>query len=306
MRSRLLSIGLPRAAALRLVVSVGAACLAPPPVSAAPSGAPVARAVDPSKAPASVPPWCAPELDVLADGVCFSRPSAPTGVSGSTSAQESPATLVIFLHSLVSANTDWQWQQQRMLARSGEKNGYSVLFPRGRLGIGPGRDPNTWAWPGSAEAQRLHEEEVISEWMAHQRALEERDGPFDQVFVFGFSNGAYYATNLAMRGRVRVHGYGVFAGGSGSKYHRILGQQTDYRVPVFVGYGTKDPDHPRQRALVELLRSLRWPYRQLAAPVGHMATDSQLDAAISFLRDTRGAAHKTQTAEVTRSGAPQP
>jgi predicted esterase len=174
-----------------------------------------------------------------------------------------------------------------MLARSGKKNGFAVLFPRGRLGIGPGRDRNTWAWPGSPETQKLYEDEVIGGWLAEKARLEQREGRFDEVFVFGFSNGAYYATTLAMRGRLTADGYGVFAGGSGSAYNRILAQNLETRAPVFVGYGTKDPDHHRQIALVDLLQDFHWPHHSMSARVGHMVTDSQLDAAVEFLRSKR-------------------
>ena len=244
------------------------------------------------------PAWCPPELETLAEGVCFSP--LPERVAASSSAEAvaaagegralpapivgQPKTLVIFLHSLVTAKTDWQWQQYRMLARSGKEHGYAVLMPRGRLGIGPGRDPGTWAWPGAPETQKTHEAEVVDEWMAHKAAVEKRLGAFEQLYVFGFSNGAYYATSLAMRGRLPVDGYGVFAGGSGSRYHRICGNNTTNRPPVFVGYGKKDPDHHRQNALLALLAELHWPHHHLAANVGHMATDAQLGAAVRFLR----------------------
>ncbi len=239
------------------------------------------------EASAPEPSWCAPDVEELAEGYCYSPLPSDVRASSQPGSERERRTLVIFLHSLVTARTDWQWQQQRMMARSGKKNGFAVLFPRGRLGIGPGRDRNTWAWPGSAETQRLYEDEVIAGWLAAKARVEEREGRFDEVFVFGFSNGAYYATTLAMRGRFPADGYGVFAGGSGSTYHRILAQNLETRTPVFVGYGTKDPDHRRQLALIDLLRDFHWPHDYRSARVGHMVTDSQLDEAVEFLRAKR-------------------
>lgn len=268
----------------RCLVVLGGALLGPAVLhvaraetGSAPEARPSNSGSDPAPKPA--PSWCAPDLEVLGDGVCFSP--APTG-------EASPKTLVIFLHSLVGAGSNWQWEQQRMVSRHGQSHGYSVLMPRGRLGIGPGRTRDVYAWPGSPATQKLYEDSVLGEWDHYRAGLERRYGAFEEVFVFGFSNGAYYATTLAMRGRLAIDGYGVFAGGSGSKYHRILGEQTSLRAPVFVGYGTKDPDHPRQQALVELLSDLHWAHHSLGARVGHLVTDGQLSAAISFLRARRG------------------
>jgi predicted esterase len=184
----------------------------------------------------------------------------------------------------VGTGSNWQWQQQRMMANSGKEHGFAVLMPRGRLGIGPGHAPNVWAWPGSPSMQKEHEAQVLGEWMTYKASLEQREGPFTKVFVFGFSNGAYYATSLAVRGRLEVDGYGVFAGGSGSRYNRILARQAPHRAPVFVGYGTKDPDHHRQQALIRLLSDLHWRHHSLSARVGHLVTETQLASAMRFLR----------------------
>jgi len=261
----------------------------------------VLAAVTPTAGAEDPPPrWCAPEVETLSEGVCYvpAPPTAPaSGSEGGSPEAGSEATpgdsgpqaarprcLVIFLHSLIQDKTTWQWQQHRMLARAARTLGFSVVMPRGRLGIGPGRAPNVWAWPTSPKMQTEHEQDIVEELAEARRAVEHREGKFDKVFVFGFSNGAYYAASLAFRGRLDVQGYGVFAGGSGSKYHRILGHRTKVHPPVFVGYGTKDPAHGDQEALVRLLSELNWPYRSRSARVGHMVTDSQLAAAVRFLR----------------------
>jgi predicted esterase len=219
--------------------------------------------------------WCAPELEVIEEGICY----APADSAASS------RHLVIFLHSLVGANSSWQWEQQRMVARAAKLHGASVLFPRGRLGIGPGRAPNIWAWPTSAGMQKEHEAALIEEWLSAKRRIEARERAFERVFVFGFSNGAYYATSLALRARIEIDGYGVFAGGSGSKYLRLLAAPEPERAPIYIGYGTKDPAHGDQRKLVKLLKSLGWRHRSRAERVGHTATARQLSEALRFLSD---------------------
>jgi predicted esterase len=219
-------------------------------------------------------PWCAPELEVIQDGVCaFTSPFAAKG-----------RTLVIFLHSLVGVGSSWAWEQQRLMTKMAKAYGLSALIPRGRPGFGPGRDPKVIAWPTAKELQDQHEAALLGEWTTARQKLEQRTGKFDKVLVFGFSNGAYYATSLALRGRLAdVDGYGVFAGGSGGKYSRLLAASTERKVPIFVGYGTLDKAHRAQRELAELLRELGWPHRVKAERIGHTVSDSQIRGALAFL-----------------------
>lgn len=219
--------------------------------------------------------WCAPELAALSEHTCFFEPEP----------QREPTShrvLVIFFHGLLGDGSSWQWEQQRLMARTAAAYGFSALMPRGRLGIGPGRDPAVRAWPNSAWAQLTVESEVLAELSQTRRAVELQRGSFEQVLVFGFSNGAYYAASLALRGKLAVDGYGVFAGGSGNRYDGLLAAKAERRVPIFVGYGTRDPDHVRQKQLLALLRRQDWPHRGKAANVGHTVTDGQIRAALSF------------------------
>lgn len=225
------------------------------------------------------PAWCIDGAVTLSDGMCAYEPVAADAYDVSES-----STLVIFLHSLVRADSDWQWEQQKLLMRTADALHFAVLMPRGRRGIGPGRDPRTLAWPGSPATQELYEAAVLAEWDTARAALEaRRKKPFERVLIFGFSNGAYYATTLAVRGRYPADGYGIFAGGSGSKYNRILASRSEQRSPVFVGYGTKDPAHADMQSLVRMLSDLRWRYRVKTAPIGHWVSDAQLQAAVRFL-----------------------
>ena len=219
--------------------------------------------------------WCAPELFALGESTCFVEPQAQK--------LGAPRVLVIFLHGLVGEGSSWQWQQQRLMARTAQAYGFSALMPRGRLGIGPGGDPAVRAWPNSKKAQEAVELALLSEIGEVRRAVELQRGKFDKVLVFGFSNGAYYAASLALRGKLDVDGYAVFAGGSGNRYDALLAASAQRRVPIFVGYGTRDPDHRRQKDLVALLRKQGWRHRAKAANVGHTATDEQIRGALSFL-----------------------
>jgi predicted esterase len=227
------------------------------------------------------PAWCAPESETLTDGMCYFDPSASGGDQGGSGTD----TLVVFLHSLVRTNSAWQYEQQRLMMRTAAALQFAVLMPRGRPGIGPGRAPNVLAWPGSPQMQDAIEDEIIAEWDNARARIEERQGrAFRRVFVFGFSNGAYYTTTLAVRDRYRADGYGIFAGGNGSRYNRLLASRTERRAPIFVGYGTKDPARAHMGSLARMLADLHWQHRVKTAPIGHWVSDAQLLAAVRFLR----------------------
>jgi predicted esterase len=227
--------------------------------------------------------WCAPELEVLANSVCSYVSERATAKAGEARA---PRTLILFLHSLVQFDSTWQWEQQRTVLRVAKANGFSALMPRGRRGIGPGRLPDTWAWPTSASAQKEHEDELVAEWASARDELERRqEARFDRLYVFGFSNGAYYASSLALRGRLEeADGYAAFAGGAGGKYASVLGSRTSRRVPLFIGYGTRDPARNDMRTLAKTLSLLGWPHRVKAENVGHTVTETQLRYAVAYLR----------------------
>jgi predicted esterase len=219
--------------------------------------------------------FCAPELQALDGGACF---FAAKGGDA-----KAPRTLVLFLHSLVPARGQFQWEQQRTMARVATRFGMSVLMPRGRLGIGPGRAPDVWAWPTSHAAEQTVEPEILAEWDKLRAEITGADGPFERVFVTGFSNGAYYATSLAVRARIDAEGYAVFAGGSGSRWIAARARQAPRKTPLFIGYGTRDAARHDARALGQLLGRLKWPYRMRSANVGHTVTNDLLDQAFEYL-----------------------
>ena len=230
-----------------------------------------------SPAPAdSAPAWCAPELETLPGETCFFAPK--------DAAESASSTLVIYLHGVIKPDTTWQFTQQRAMVRHAKVHHFSVIVPRGRRGIGPKDMRDWWTWPTSVRAQALVEEDVIHELVQTKALLEQRNGrPFDRTYVFGFSNGAYYATALALRGKLPVDGYAVMAGGSASYLTRHA-QGTKRRPPIYVGYGERDATASRDcQRLGAALRALGWRYRLRGRRnVGHTMTDSQVAEALEF------------------------
>jgi predicted esterase len=228
-------------------------------------------------APERTPRWCAPELATVEHDACFFAAEADEAAPG--------RVLVVFLHSLVKSETDWQWQQQRALVRAARRHGFSALMSRGRLGIGPGRKEDVWAWPTARETQERVEAELIDEWKQARAAAERRAGPYTSWFVMGFSNGAYYAASLAMRSRVDADGFGIFAGGSAGRGTESRARGVTSRPPIFVGYGAKDASRRDPQGLAAVLAKVGWPHALHASRAGHTVTDEQLDRAYAFLSE---------------------
>lgn len=225
--------------------------------------------------------WCAPGLTRLSERLCYYG-------AASAAAPSDAGTLVIFLHSLIGAAPRAAWEQQLRMRRMADSHHFTMLVPQGRPGLGPGRDPSVLAWPTAQELQVQFEDELLAEWRAGVGQAVALHGAFARVLLVGFSNGAYYATSLAFRERFACDGVAVFAGGSGGKYQRLTASRAKRRVPMFVGYGTLDPDNPRQRSLIALLKALGWPHRAVSARVGHTVAGEQLRAALKFLGHPSG------------------
>ena len=228
-----------------------------------------ARADDPT----GPPPWCASELETLPDDVCFHAGPAPA---------DGRSTLVIFLHGLLQAGTDWQYAQERGMVRAARRLGFSLLTPRGRLGASRHGGAGMVAWPTGGDARARFEDDVLAEWERARKLLETRRGaPFDEVFVVGFSNGAYYASSLALRGRLAVDGYAVFAGGTSYAPTAPAGR----RAPIFVGISAKDETTVNDaRSLSALLKKAGFPHKTESRKVGHLVADAHLDHALAYLR----------------------
>ncbi len=211
-------------------------------------------------------PWCAPEAEALADGICHIAPAT----------KSSRRTLVVFLHGAIAKNTTWQWTQQRALIRQAKYIGFEAIFPRSPL------TEKGYVWPGSLAAQEKVEQELIDGWMAAKKTLEARDGrPFDEVFVMGFSSGAYFVSSLAMRGRADVDGYAAFAGGTGM-WSR---EPATRRAPVFVGVCAEDETTAaHSRAFGAALGGAGIPHAVDEQKVGHAFSDVHVAHAVGYLR----------------------
>ena len=225
-------------------------------------------------------PWCAPEVTELSDHVCYFDGGTP---------EDGRHTLVIYLHGMLAATPGFQYLQQRAMALHAKKHGFTVLLPTSP------RTPGGYLWPTSAAAQKEQEAGVIAGFAAARAKLEERlEHGFDEVFVVGFSSGAYYASSLALRGALDVDGYMVLAG-AGTWGHREGAQIK--RAPVFVGVSAADKaTAPDSRGFAGTLAQLGWPYRVEERQAGHMVDWTFMAHGIAWLRGKTALPARVKTA----------
>ncbi|MDX2052908.1 MAG: dienelactone hydrolase family protein [Polyangiaceae bacterium] len=223
---------------------------------------------------------CAPGLSEVGHATCSFDPKL--GDKNRT------VPLVIFLHGLMPGDEAARHGWQSYVRDIAQHAGFAVLVPSGRLGAGPGRDPNIMAWPTSERARAEHEATVLEDWAKARETFEaERGKKFTKVFVFGFSNGAYYATSLAARARLAVNGYAVFGGGSGASYLRRQAAQVKLKPPMFVGIGKHDGARKDARSLAQMLKRLAWPHRFRESQGGHNVTPAQAKEAVQYLEGAK-------------------
>lgn len=240
-------------------------------------GKPAAAHAKPAAMPEKKGPvaWCGDGTETLPNGLCHIDGGQPSD----------RRTLVVFLHGMIAKDVDWQWLQERALARQAKASKFEAVFARAPLG------PGGYIWPGTVEAQQTSEQELIDGWAAARAYLEKRSGKaYDEVFLMGFSSGAYFTSSLVLRGRVKFDGYAVFAGGAGGAAPAEVAD----KAPVFVGVCADDKQTAaHSRAFGGALTARGWPAKIDELHVGHMFGDAHMAHALTYLRSAQKPKTKT-------------
>lgn len=225
----------------------------------------------PSKAKATTKPsgpvaWCGEGTDTLPNGLCHIDGGQP---------ESGRRTLVIFLHGMIAKDVDWQWLQERALTRQAKASHFEAVFARAPL------MPGGYIWPGTQKDQEAYEQDLMNQWADARAYLEKKNGKYDEVFLMGFSSGAYFTSSLVLRGKTSFDGYAVFAGGAGG----INAPSADNHAPVYVGVCADDKqtaDH--SRAFGSVLAARGFPNKVDEQHVGHMFSDIHMLHALTYLR----------------------
>ncbi len=232
--------------------------------SAPPNAVPSGAAVETS--------WCKEGFADLDDGSCYLVPERVG----------EPRSLLIYLHGVIAPQGDTQRIVQGIVASHARSRGYVAYMPRGRRGIGPGPTKDWWSWPTTAEHHRRHAAAMVQRWNEAKSSLERLTGaPFARTWLAGSSNGAFFATVLALNGEFEADGFGAMSGGS-REGRSVARSRAQRRAPFYVGYGTYDDLKPHPISLGELLREAGWPHRVAVHPTGHGAREVYLEEAVDF------------------------
>lgn len=216
--------------------------------------------------------WCKEGFVSLSEGMCVLVPPQ----------LREPKSLLVYLHGVIAPYGDSQRIVQGIVARNARSRGYVALMPRGRRGLGPPPTEDWWAWPTTSQKHRQHAPDMIRSWNVARNSLQEKLGiKFDRTYLAGSSNGAFFATIVALNGEFDADGYGAMSGGSAAGRSKAQIRATK-RGPFYVGYGVYDELKPHPISLGQLLQAAGWPNRVAEHREGHGAREIYLDEAFTF------------------------
>jgi predicted esterase len=231
----------------------------------------VPAAPDPAPTPVVRTDWCTAGLVALDEETCYALPPPSNG---------RPTRVLVYLHGIVPpvASSPQKENVMSSVLRASMRAGAAAIVPRGIRGVGPSGAKDWWAWPTSPRKHAELAPAIALRIGSAKKKLEEIVGaPFARTYLAGSSNGAYFATALALRGEIDVDALGAMSGGSASPIMRKR------PLPVYVGFGTYDEATKRgARALARAAEAVGWKTKLAEHPFGHGAREVYLDEAFAF------------------------
>jgi dienelactone hydrolase len=210
--------------------------------------------------------WCAEGLTAIPGGGCLKVPDTPP-----------PWPLVVYLHGIFDpAAASEELSRQSRVAHRAAASGFATLALRGH--VGQCSAPEYAArvcWP-SNERNEGAGPAFVEEWRA-PLALAARSGARGRRYVFGFSNGGYFAGLLAERDWFRASAFVVARAGPVEPV-----KATGERYPMLLTLSEDDPSHDEMVKLDTELDKESWAHERFLAQGGHALPDGDVDAALRF------------------------
>lgn len=226
--------------------------------------------------------WCITEGLVALDEEtgCFLPPLEEGG----------PPRLLVYLHGItppLPTSPNKKLVQTAVVEACG-RAGVFGLVPRGRRHIGPPHAVDWWAWPTSPEVHAKLAAEIVAKLRDAKAKLEAAVGePFAKTYLAGGSNGASFASALALSGDLdrfgfHVDGLGIMTGG-GPGRHDLASLRDVRPLPTYIGYGSEDePVKENVLRLHRLLEQAGWPVSLAVHPFPHGSRPEYIDDAFAF------------------------
>jgi predicted esterase len=222
---------------------------------------------------APVVEWCAPKLTAVAGGGCYAAPQS-TGA----------LPLVIYLHGIFDKGADAEeLDRQRRVAQKGVAAGFAVLALRGTEGACATTPEYATkvCWP-SNEQTADKGESFVEAWRPALAAAAKMH-PFGKTYVFGFSNGGYFAALIAVRALYRADAFVVARAGSVEPVKAVGPKR-----PILLLTGSSDPSTEGMQRFDEELSREGWPHEIQSREGGHELPDADIDVALRYFKRAEG------------------
>jgi predicted esterase len=216
--------------------------------------------------------WCAEGLEPIAGGGCFARAIEDA----------SEPMMIVYLHGMYAPSfASEELDRQSRLAKAAIARGFSVLALRGRQGQCTRQEvADYWCWPsneGSADAGPS----TVSAWAS---ALEEADARAGRGrrYLFGFSNGGYFAALIATRALMPFDAIAIAHAGPVEPV-RPVGPRT----PLLLLTADGDPSVFSMMLLDTELTRAKWSHAIVTRDGGHALTGGDIAFALTFFLRTQ-------------------
>ena len=219
---------------------------------------------------------CAEGLDPLVDDACYAAPAGAT----------SSLPLLIYLHGFFEEGPgegqNEALDQQRRVALRATARGFAVLALRGTQGACAISAENATkvCWP-SNEKVAYKGAEFVREWQPALAAAAARHA-IDKQYIFGFSNGGYFAGLIAVRALYDADAFAIAHAGPVEPV-KALGA----KPPLLLLSADEDLSQESMLRFDEELTHDEWPHENHARGGGHALPDSDIEVALTFFQRTR-------------------
>ncbi len=216
---------------------------------------------------------CAAGLEALPTGGCFAEAVASVPQARG---------LLVYLHGMYApAQLGEELERQGRVAKLATARGYAVLALRGQKGECTTAELSRWwCWP-SNERNVQDGEAFVARWAPSFEAVQGRIGAVPRVLL-GFSNGAYFAAQIALRGLAPFDAV-VVAHGGPTRPVKAVGATP----PVLLITADQDPSDGEMRRLDADLTKESYPHAIVSRAGGHSLPNWDIESALSFFEQPK-------------------
>jgi poly(3-hydroxybutyrate) depolymerase len=244
----------------------------------------IASACGPAAAPkaalSSSDSWCPDGFEVGPPDTdsCFAMPA--------TTDKNTP--VLVYLHGMYK---DHGSPQEWSVVHSASDRGFAVIIPRGKRGqcAWKAELKDQYCWPQEAEDPQSFKQ-IVAEWdkvlWQVDAIMDEKDLKPHKRYVLGFSNGGFFAGQLAMHGYFDARAYAIVNAGS-----LEAPPKPPAKAPAIMLVSAQDDAEqaPKMKELHDGLSKSGWTHAYCSRAGTHQLSTDDVDAALRFFEhDAKG------------------